>query len=436
MKGLPAAIPVLPVLRNLYLARSRERLDPVRLRAVQDRLLAGLVRHAHAHVPHYRRTLPSGAVTALSGVAGLAGLPILDRTTLRDLPAHDLLAEGFTPDNTREAPTSGSSGVPVRLFYSERDLGYLRATYLQDLLASGLRPWDRIGYFRVGGFRRHRLQRLGLARTVHVNTSLGLDEQVEAFLAGRPTFLWGFPGSIATLVDELRRRKVVYRGVHTVVFAGETLTREARDHVLGYFGARGHEVYASVEAYTIARTCPAGSLHLRSADVAVEVLHDDGGVSVADGEGEILVTRLHAEAMPLIRYRLGDRVLIEPDDCRCRVLRTPIVRRIQGRAEDLIVAADGRSVHADFLTNPRVLPTAGVRRLQILQHRPGAVEILLVPAPSAPADLAGTVRAAVAAVARGFEVTARTVEAITPEPNGKVRLVKTLRPAAQEPDEP
>ncbi|SEN75633.1 phenylacetate--CoA ligase family protein [Nonomuraea pusilla] len=426
MSGLPATIPVVPVLWNLGLARARERLPPARLRAVQDRLLTRLVRHAHARVPYYRRTLPAAAVATLRGAGGLAALPVLDRATLRDLPAGELLAEGFTPGNTREAPTSGSSGVPVRLRYSERDLGYLRATYLHDLLASGLRPWDRIGYFRVGGFRRHRLERLGLARNVHVNTGLGLDEQAEAFLAGRPTFLWGFPGAIATLVDELLRRGVAYRGVHTVVFAGEATTPAAREHVLGYFGARGHEVYASVEAYTIARSCPRGSLHLRSADVVVEVLHDDGTSSLADGEGEILVTRLHAEAMPLVRYRLGDRVLIEPDDCGCGVLRTPIVRRIQGRAEDRVVTADGRALHADFLTNPRILPTEGVRRFQIVQRRPGAVEILLVPGPSAPGDLAETVRRAVAGAAHGLEVTARTVDAIDAEPNGKVRLVKTL----------
>ncbi len=43
----------------------------------------------------------------------------------------------------------------------------------------------------------HRLERLGLARNVHVDTSAGPDEQVEAFLAGRPTFLCGFPNAIA-----------------------------------------------------------------------------------------------------------------------------------------------------------------------------------------------------------------------------------------------
>jgi phenylacetate-CoA ligase len=292
---------VLPVATNLVRARRRDGLPPERTDRVQARLLRELVAHAYARVPYYREHLRAEAVRAVSTAADLHRLPVLERTDLTTLDPAALLADGFTPANTRVASTSGSSGRPVITYFSERDLSYLRATYLWDLLACGMRPFDRIGYFRVGGFRRHRLERIGLARNVHVNTSLSIDGQVDAFLAGRPTFLCGFPSAIAAVVAELRRRGIRPTWTHAVVFAGESMAAAARAEVLDYFNAKGHEVYASVEAYTIARSCPAGALHLRSADVVVEVEHDDGTVSVADGEGEILVTRLHAEAMPLLR---------------------------------------------------------------------------------------------------------------------------------------
>ncbi|GII78476.1 capsular polysaccharide biosynthesis protein [Sphaerisporangium rufum] len=416
-------IPVLPVLGNLALIRARERAAPPRMAEIQARLLRSLVRHAHARVPYYRRVLDPAAVAALRDAADLAALPVLDRAALNAVPAAEMLARGFGPDTTRAASTSGSTGVPVTLHYSERDLGHLRASYLHDLLMSGLRPLDRIGYFRVGSFRRHRLERFGLARNVHVNTSLPVAEQADRFLAGRPTFVAGFPYAIAALVGELERRGVRYPHAHTVVFGGETATPDARAHVLRYFGATGHEMYASVEAYTIARSCPRGALHLRSAEVVVEVEHDDGTVSVADGEGEILVTRLRAEAMPLLRYRLGDRVVVTPDDCGCGVLRTPIVRRVQGRPDDRVRARDGSLVHADFLAYP-ALSVPGIRALQIVQLRPGAVEIVVVPAPDAGPGLPETVRRAVLPAAAGFDVTVRAAEAIAPERNGKIRLVR------------
>ena len=264
MGQLPKTIPVLAVATNLVRARHRDRLRLDQLDAVRFPLLRQLVQHAHARVPYYRKTLDPAVVAEFARTADLARLPILDRKVLNEIGSEQLLADGFSEENTRSATTSGSSGVPVTLYYSERDLGYLRATYLWDLLACGLRPWDRVGFFRVGGFRRHRLERLGLVRNIHVNTSQDLDQQVAAFLAGRPTFLWGFPNAIAALVAELQRRGVDYRRVRHVMFAGESLADSARAEVLDYFGARGHDVYATVEAYTIARSCPRGVMHLRS----------------------------------------------------------------------------------------------------------------------------------------------------------------------------
>jgi phenylacetate-CoA ligase len=424
-RRLPATIPTLAVLGNLPVARARDRLRPERVATVQSRLLGRLVRYAYAKVPYYRDTWDGAAVAQLAGPADLAGLPVLDRRVLNEIGSQLLLADGFSAANTRQAHTSGSTGVPVTLHYSERDLSYLRATYLWDMLACGLRPFDRIGFVRVGAFRPHRLERFGIARNIHINTGLDQGQQAAAFLAGRPTFLWGFPNAIAALVAELKRRRIAYRGVNVVMFGGESLADAARAEVLRYFGARGHEAYSSVEAYTIARSCPRGALHLRSGDVVVEVEHDDGSVSVADGEGEILVTRLRAEAMPLVRYRLGDRVRITPNDCPCGVMHTPIVRRILGRVEDQLATRDGRSRNGDHLAS-LLAHVQGIRQYQIVQRRPGEVEVVIVPVEGATARLVADARRALAPATNSYTVAVSTTDRIVPEPNGKIRLVKRL----------
>ncbi|MDN5893673.1 MAG: hypothetical protein L0H93_06560 [Nocardioides sp.] len=425
---LPSSIPVLPVLHGLHRARLGDRRSAENVARAQSSLLGSLVRHALTSVPYYRERY-AGATTAISSAEDLAALPIIDRRDLHDLGSAPFTADGFSSANTRAASTSGSSGTPVELLFSEHDLGYLRATFLWDMLASGMRPHDRVGYFRVGGFRRHRLEKLGLARNVHVNTSLGLDQQVEAFLTGRPTFLYGFPNAIVALVEELRRRRVSYDGVHDVLFAGEKLPDPARDEVLSFLGARGHEAYASVEAYTIARSCPRGALHLRSSDVVVEVEHDDGATSVADGEGEIVITRLHAQAMPLLRYRLGDRVAIVPNDCSCGVRSTPVVASIMGRSEDRVVTRDGRSRSADYLFS-LLNPVRGVQKTQFQQSRPGAVEVLVVPGPGAPETLERDVLAALAPTSDDFTISARLVTTIPAGANGKIQVVKRLPTAS------
>jgi phenylacetate-CoA ligase len=426
-RGLPRAIPVVPVLANLVRARARDLAPPAAVATVQARLLRRLVRHAHANVPYYRDRLDADAVASVSSAADLDALPMLNRADVVTAGTA-LLADGCTPANTRAAKTSGSSGRPVTLYYSERDLSYLRATYLWDMLACGLRPHDRIGFFRVGAFRRHRLERLGLARNVHVNTSRPVDEQVETFLARRPSFLYGFPSAMTAIVAELRRRGVRPTWVRTVLFAGEATTPDARAEILDYLGARGHEVYASVEAYTIARTCPLGAMHLRSADVVVEVLHEDGTVSrpdAADRElvGEILVTRLHAQAMPLLRYRLGDRVRIAPNDCRCGVRSTPILRGLAGRVGERVRTRDGRLRSSDFLFS-LIQNVAGLRQIQMVHHGPGVVVALAVPAWDGSDGLADRLAAALAPAAVDFDIDVRVVPAIATESTGKVPGVR------------
>lgn len=411
-----------PVLGNLAVARRYEHAGAAELGEVQRRLLRRLVRHAAADVPYYRARVPAAVAGAVRGPADLVHLPVLDRTDLNRRPA-DLLADGFTVDNTKAATTSGSSGVPATVRNSERDLAYLRAVYLHDLLTSGLRPWDRLAYFRVKPFLRHPLERFGLLATTHVDTSAPLDVQVDTFLGARPTFVVGFPTVILAVVEELERRGERYRGVRHVVFGGERLTPSTRARVLDHFGADGAEVYASVEAFTIARSCPLGRLHLRTADVVVEVEHEDGTVSVEEGEGEVLVTRLRSEAMPLLRYRLGDRVAVDPGRCACGVYATPVVRAVQGRTEDRVVGRDGRAVHGDFLTFA-VQDFPEVRRVQVVQERAGHVRVDVVTAPGRRAGLLDDVRSSLEAAVPGWDVAVREVDAIRPEANGKVKVVK------------
>lgn len=433
MTRLPRSIPVLPVLSNLAVARSRDRARPERIAEIQADLLTRLVRHAAAAVPHYREAYDATAVAGIRGPADLAALPTVDRKTVGALGPERFLAEGHTLVNTRVASTSGSTGEPASFCYSEKDLSYLRATFLWDMLACGMRPTDRVGYFRVSGFRRHRLEKLGLARNVHVDTSRTVAEQADAFLAGRPSFLYGFPSAIAAVAGELQRRRVRYERVRTVMFAGEPTLSGGSAEVLDYFGATGHEAYASVEAYTIARTCRNGRMHLRSGDVVVEVEHDDGTVSVADGTGEILtgeilVTRLHAEAMPLIRYRLGDRVEITPSDCDCGTAYTPIVRSVLGRVEDRIVTRQGTLRSGDFLAS-FLLPISSegsLLRFQMVQERPGAVTIVAIARQGSETVVEKQIREAVAPAEAEFDLDVSIVDAIAPERNGKIRLVKRV----------
>lgn len=421
---MKATINPVPVAAHLLRITARNRVDHPTLRDIRDRLLDACVRHAAARVPHYRDALTGELPSRPLRAEDLRHLPILERETLNaNQTSGRLFADGFGPHNTVSHATSGSSGIPVVIHNSRRDLGYLRATYLHDMTATGLRLTDRIAYFRPSPFSRHPFERLGLLPLAQIDTCASIATQADAFLQARPTYVTGFPHTILAVVDELRRRGVRPSGVHDVMFGGERLSPSAKAHILQFFGARGHEVYASVETFTIARSCRLGSLHVRTGDVLVEIEQPDGSVLVEDGEGDILVTRLRSEAMPLLRYRLGDRVRIEPNHCPCGESATPVVTHVLGRRQDVIYDTEGRPLSADVVDVPLVsLPQ--VRQLQVEQFRPGALEVRIVPATGDASDVLSRARQALAHALPTFTITVRLVTEIQPGANGKVQLVR------------
>jgi phenylacetate-CoA ligase len=93
----------------------------------------------------------------------------------------------------------------------------------------------------------------------------------------------------------------------------------------------------------IAAECPAGSMHIMSDNVHIEIFRD--GAPAEPGEfGDIIATSMRNRAMPLIRCKIGDTGRLSPEPCVCG-RPYPVLAELVGRAADLFVTADGRKVH-------------------------------------------------------------------------------------------
>jgi phenylacetate-CoA ligase len=422
---IPRSIPLLPLAGGLGRVASLEGRSASALHRVQERRLQALLDHAVSRVPYYRETVDPAVVRRIRTAEELSVLPVLERSTVQNEPVERMLSDRLDPARCHDATTSGSSGTPRCLYFSEHEMGYLRASYVWDMMRLGVRPRDRVLQIRPKAFRGHRLERFGILPMLHIDTRQAIDALVDQFLAARPTVVSAFPSVLLDVVEELDRRGERYADVHTVIFAGEPLLPAVRQRVLTAFDARYAETYSTVEVHTIARSCPRGALHVRTANVVVEVEHDDGSVSVADGVGDILVTRLQSDAMPLLRYRLGDRVEIGPDDCGCSTLNGPIVHRVMGRTEDRVIDRAGRRVDALHLI-PLFMRIPHIALHQLQQREPGKVEIHVVPGPDAPDTLADEVTRATRPAADLFDISVHLVRDVIHEPSGKIRVVKDL----------
>jgi phenylacetate-CoA ligase len=125
----------------------------------------------------------------------------------------------------------------------------------------------------------------------------------------------------------------------TGIFGAEAWSESTRKTLESRLGVTAYDSYGLSELFGpgVAFECPErDGLHIWHDSYLVEIIDPKTGEQVADGErGEMVVTPLVKEAMPLLRYRTGDVTLIMEDGCICR--RGKKIARITGRSDDMLV---------------------------------------------------------------------------------------------------
>jgi phenylacetate-CoA ligase len=302
---------------------------PEEIRQVQTALLREHVVHCLAHSPYYRRVLADWDGAADLTPDRLADLPFTEKSDL------ERCNDEFLAAPPREVAdivfSSGTTGQTTRMMYSARDLERLAWNERQSFTSLGMTSDDVVMLtctldrcFVAGLAYFLGARALGAAT---VRSGLGsLEGQAQVMERIEPTVLIGVPTFLRKLGRHLAEQGRSPRAmkVRRLVCIGEPL----RDRTLAplrlaedleeLWGARAYSTYASSEIVTSFCECEArcgGHLH---PDLAIVEIVDEQGRVVAPGvEGEVTVTPLAVEAMPLIRFKTGDISLLTDEPCVC-----------------------------------------------------------------------------------------------------------------------
>jgi phenylacetate-CoA ligase len=406
------------------------------LRAWQDARLRRLVIHAYESVPLYRRLFDLHRLHPrhIRGTVDLELIPFTDKAEMRREGPARLLARGHDADALLAVRTSGSSGEPftVHRTWLEDKLQYLLR--LRALRGFGVRHRDRIVAVGVAGrpsagdqkLAGRSLQMLGFHQRQLID---GLQEaaQVAAQLReAQPEVLVGLPG----MLDRLTAPELadVVRAVRprVVIVGGEVATPAMRIRIRETFAAPLYETYASHECPLMAWECHhSGDLHTCDDGVLVEVLRE--GRAVDPGErGEVVVTNLHAYAMPFIRYRIGD-LATRGAPCGCGAPFSTI-GEIQGRMIDYFPLPDGRLLHPYDIVSRLVWgPTEWMKQYQLVQERRDRVVLYAVADAPPPAGRIQEIERAVRPIlGAGVEFEVQVAGSIPVDATGKLRPSRSL----------
>ena len=159
--------------------------------------------------------------------------------------------------------------------------------------------------------------------------------------------IFGYPSAIYLLCLEARKqgRDLRRLGVKAVFVTGEVLLPHQRELISETLACPVADGYGGRDSGFIAHECPQGGMHILADCTIVEVLDPDGQPVPPGESGEITVTDLYSHEAPFIRYRTGDIGVVSSRQCRCgRAL--PLLEKIEGRSNDLILAPDGRIINS------------------------------------------------------------------------------------------
>jgi len=313
---------------RLLAIEARAQFERLPVEAVQAWQLARLddqVRYASQHSPFYRdrvQPAPGPGLTA----AEFAKLPFTDKDDLRASYPLGMVAVP-TSRISRYGESTGTSGAPTSSVMTLEDWVAGNVSTVAAV-ASFFGPDDTVFValpyeLSFAAYDMdHALELAGVTVVgVGILSAVCPVERTAKMLATlRPSGLVCSPTRALRLYDLLREagHEPSRLGLHTILYVGETCSRAKLDKISELWQVQLVSAYGTTETNSLGLSCADGRLHLTEDRHYFELIDAHPARSSATMlSGELVVSTLNAEAMPLLRYRTGDLVAIDSEPCSC-----------------------------------------------------------------------------------------------------------------------
>jgi phenylacetate-CoA ligase len=315
------------------------------LRVLQLERLRWSLQHAYDNVPHYRRKFDAAGVQPADcrSLVDLARFPFTTKADLRDTYPFGLFAVPMDRI-VRIHASSGTTGKPTVVGYSAKDIDSWTQVMARSIRAAGARPGDKVhvaygyGLFTGGLGAHYGAERLGL---VVVPLGGGMTErQVQLIQDFRPDIIMVTPSYMLAIAEEMQRQGLDPKksSLRIGMFGAEPWTNELRRSIEEKTSLQALDLYGLSEIIGpgVAAECieTKDGLTFWEDHFFPEIVDPRSGAPLPDGEkGELVITSLTKEALPMIRYRTRDLTRLLPGTAR--PMRR--IERITGRSDDMLI---------------------------------------------------------------------------------------------------
>ena len=318
--------------------------------ALQEKKLQEVLAYVNEHSAFYKRLFKEHNinVSAIKTLSDLTKLPTTCKDDLqRDNDAFRCVPKSAIVDY---ASTSGTLGTPVTFGLTDNDLNRLSYNEAISLACAGIKKGDVVQLmttidrrFMAGLAYFLGVRQLGASI---VRVGAGIPElQWDSIRLYEPTYLIAVPSFLLKMIAYAEKNGIDYEAssVKGVVCIGESLRNQDFSNTLlaekiaeKWKGIKLYSTYASTEMSTTFTECEYQQGGHHHPELIITEVLDDAGNRVGENEsGELTITTLGVEAMPLVRFRTGDIVTMHTGTCACG-RNTARVSPVLGRKQQMI----------------------------------------------------------------------------------------------------
>ena len=359
------------------------------LEAYQDEKLHEIVCHAYDHTPFYRQRMDDANLNPadINCVEDLKKLPLLEKDDVRKY-GEELLSDAYSSKHLFAHPTSGSTGMPMML-YSSLDSLEIEYGFVWARRRPGVKRGDPYASFtglqlikpstsKPPFWRNNWAANQRMYSVFHMNDN-NLPAYVQNLAERRISYMEGYPAPIYLIAEYIERTGTKADiGPKAIFSTSEELQPSYRETIERVFDTKVWDMYGQGEYAAAISECPCGHMHYDMDYGIIEFVE----IGRVDGlvKAEMVCTGFYNFAWPMIRYRVGDVALYDPQEqltSEC-VNQGPIIKKILGRTGRYFILPDGTKV-----TNISVIAKKcnHVVTMQVFQEKADEFEILVQKAP-------------------------------------------------------
>jgi phenylacetate-CoA ligase len=328
---------------RMFWNKKMETLKPADLQALQLKLLKKTLRSVQ-NVEFYRKQFDNAGIAAsdLKTIDDIQKFPFTKKQDLRDGYPFGFFAVPMRKI-VRIHTTSGTTGKPTVVGYTRKDLDTWANLIARNMTMIGIGKDDifqnmvNYGMFTGGLGFHYGAEKIGM--TVIPSATGNTRRQIEMIRDFGVTTIHCTPSYAMHLSEVAEEMGETLESLKTGIFGAEPWSDTMRHTLENRLGVTAYDSYGMSELFGpgVAFECPErDGLHIWHDSYLVEIINPKTGERLSDGErGELVVTPLVKEAMPLIRYRTGDITMLMEDDCLCG--RGKKITRLSGRSDDMLI---------------------------------------------------------------------------------------------------